>query len=128
MSKKALIIDDSSSNIKVLVNLLKLENVESVTLNNPLDLEATLATLDTLDVIFLDLEMPELDGYEVLEILHASPFAKVPVVAYTVHVSEMNAMRSKGFHSFLGKPLNAEEFPKQLARILKNEPVWSLPR
>jgi CheY-like chemotaxis protein len=128
MSKKALIIDDSSSNIKVLVNLLKLENVESVTLNNPLDLEATLSGLDKLDVIFLDLEMPELDGYEVLEILHASRFAKVPVVAYTVHVSEMNAMRAKGFHSFLGKPLNAEEFPKQLARILKNEPVWSLPR
>jgi CheY-like chemotaxis protein len=128
MSKKALIIDDSSSNIKVLVNLLKLESVEAVTLNNPLDLEATLSGLDKLDVIFLDLEMPELDGYEVLEILHASRFAKVPVVAYTVHVSEMNAMRAKGFHSFLGKPLNAEEFPKQLARILKNEPVWSLPR
>jgi CheY-like chemotaxis protein len=128
MSKKALIIDDSSSNIKVLVNLLKLESVEAVTLNNPLDLEDTLSGLDKLDVIFLDLEMPELDGYEVLEILHASRFAKVPVVAYTVHVSEMNAMRSKGFHSFLGKPLNAEEFPKQLARILKNEPVWSLPR
>ena len=128
MSKKALIIDDSSSNIKVLVNLLKLESVEAVSLINPLELEATLAGLDKLDVIFLDLEMPDLDGYEVLEILHASRFAKVPVVAYTVHVSEMNAMRSKGFHSFLGKPLNAEEFPKQLARILKNEPVWSLPR
>ena len=128
MSKKALIIDDSSSNIKVLVNLLKLEGVEAVPLNNPLELETTLSGLDTLDVIFLDLEMPDLDGYEVLEILHQSRFAKVPVVAYTVHVSEMNAMRAKGFHSFLGKPLNAEEFPKQLARILKNEPVWSLPR
>jgi CheY-like chemotaxis protein len=125
---KALIIDDNPSNLKVLVNLLKLESVEAVTLSDPLQLEAMLSGLDKLDVIFLDLEMPDLDGYEVLDLLRESRFVKVPVVAYTVHISEMNAMRAKGFHSFLGKPLNAEEFPRQLARILKNEPVWSLPR
>ena len=124
----ALVIDDNPSNVKVLVNLLRLEGVNTSQLTEPLDLEAVLDDLDHLDVIFLDLEMPHMDGFQALELLQRSRFERVPVVAYTVHISEINATREVGFHSFLGKPLNAEKFPDQLARILHGEHVWSLPR
>jgi CheY-like chemotaxis protein len=77
-------------------------------------------------VIFLDLEMPGIDGYPMLSYLkNDDRFNNVPVVAYTVHMSEMNVARQKGFHSFLGKPLDADLFPEQLAAILRGEHVWT---
>jgi hypothetical protein len=48
-------------------------------------------------------------------------------VAYTVHVSEINTVYQMGFHSFLGKPLDSDLFPDQLARILRGERVWATP-
>jgi hypothetical protein len=44
---------------------------------------------------------------------------------YSVHASEINRARDMGFHSCLGKPLNADDFPEQLARILRGERVWA---
>jgi two-component system cell cycle response regulator DivK len=69
--------------------------------------------------------MPGLNGYDVLAQLRTDMlFQTVPVVAYTVHVSEINAAHEKGFDSFIGKPLDPDRFPDQLARILRGEPVW----
>jgi two-component system, cell cycle response regulator DivK len=69
--------------------------------------------------------MPGLNGYQVIEALKADArFASVPFVAYTVHISEIQAAHQRGFDGFLGKPLNADKFPDQLARILKGEQVW----
>jgi CheY-like chemotaxis protein len=79
------------------------------------------------DVVFLDLEMPDIDGYAVLEILKSdNRFDTVPIVAHTVHFGEINNAQHVGFHSFLGKPLNIDRFPDQLARILIGEHVWAL--
>ncbi len=122
----ALVIDDNTNNIGVLAELLRLEGVKVTTIQNPLKIDEALE--QPVDIIFLDLEMPEMDGYEVLGHFKADArLAGVPVVAYTVHVSEMITARQMGFHSFLGKPLDADKFPKQLERILQGERVWSMP-
>jgi twitching motility two-component system response regulator PilH len=79
------------------------------------------------DVIFLDLEMPYIDGYEALDMFKANPtWQNVPVVACTVHVSEFHAARDKPFHSFIGKPLNADQFTEHLKKILSGERVWDI--
>jgi two-component system cell cycle response regulator DivK len=45
-------------------------------------------------------------------------------IAYTVHVSEISLAHKHGFDGFIGKPLDSERFPNQLARILSGEHVW----
>jgi CheY-like chemotaxis protein len=121
----ALIIDDNRGNVDVLMDLLKTQGVTCTSLSSPRQLEQTLQQLETLDVIFLDLEMPNYNGFEVLAWLQADQrFGAVPVVAYTVHTSEINEAREAGFHSFLGKPLKPQAFPDHLRRILSGEPVW----
>src|SRR5215207_10197663 len=123
----ALIIDDNASNLGVLGELLSLEGVSFTKVQDPTKFQSVSKTLSRVDVVFLDLEMPQLDGYKVLELLRAdSRYDDVPVVAYTVHVSEINVARDMGFHSFLGKPLDVDRFPDQLARILRGEPVWGI--
>jgi len=83
-----------------------------------------LDSIEKLDVIFLDLELPNYDGVEILTHLKSKPqLAGVPIVAYTVHNSEIDAARKVGFHSFLGKPLSMKKFPDQLQKILAGTPV-----
>lgn len=121
----ALIIDDNSKNLNILAQLLSKQGVNATTVSHPNQLPAALETLRRVDVVFLDLEMPGKDGFEVCEMLRSDPqFEGVPIVAYSVHVSEINTAYQRGFDGFLGKPLDADKFPDQLARILKGEPVW----
>ena len=123
----ALIIDDDANNLGIMTEMLAVEGVTATTVQNPTQVEGILKSLARLDIVFLDLEMPGLNGYDVLTRLRASSKAvSVPVVACTVHLNEMNNAHRMGFHSFLGKPLDADKFPEQLARILKGEHVWSL--
>lgn len=124
----ALIIDDNGKNIEVLARLLSMQDMSCTTVPRPVQLDAALQNIAEVDVIFLDLEMPGASGYDILERLKADArFQAVPIVAYTVHVSEITAAHRQGFHSFLGKPLDADKFPEQLARILNGQPVWETP-
>lgn len=123
--RHALIIDDNAKNVDVLARLLAAQRITSTQVHDPLDLEATIESMNQLDLVFLDLEMPHFNGYEVLDWLKSDArFQHVPVVAYTVHVSEINVAHQHGFDGFLGKPLRYDRFPEQLQRILNGEQVW----
>jgi two-component system, cell cycle response regulator DivK len=122
----ALIVDDNAKNVDVLARLLAMEGVTATRIGNPTHLPQTLTNISEVDVVFLDLEMPGQDGYQILEMLKADArFSTTPIVAYTVHVSEITVAHKLGFHSFLGKPLDSDKFPDQLAAILRGESVWS---
>jgi CheY-like chemotaxis protein len=121
----ALIIEDNANNMSVLALLLGEQGVSNTPVNHPRDLDSVLEAEGKIDVVFLDIEMPELNGYDVLEKLKLDKrFRNVPIVACTVHVSEINVAQQLGFHSFIGKPINSDKFPEQLSRILTGEPVW----
>lgn len=121
--KQALVIDDNAQNMRVLTQLLSRQDVSCTGVLNPIELHNLVSTFDSIDVVFLDLEMPGLDGYTVMEMLR-DYFGDIPIIAYTVHVSEMNTVRDSGFDGFLGKPLDNTRFPDQLARIFRGESVW----
>jgi CheY-like chemotaxis protein len=128
MSAQAVIIDDNPKNVNVLARLLSNEGLSSVQITNPAKLDAALEHAENIKVIFVDLEMPGTNGYQILTQLKADVrFQSVPVLAYTVHVSEINVAHERGFDGFLGKPLDADNFPDQLARILSGEAVWETP-
>ena len=125
---QALIIDDNPTNILVLQQLLQMEDVASIAISTMKDLPYQLDSIRNVDVVFLDLEMPVLNGFEAVEMLKAHPnFTDSRVIAYSVHVSELHSAMGMGFDGFLGKPLNAEAFPEQLAGILNGETITYLP-
>jgi two-component system sensor histidine kinase BarA len=120
---QALIIDDNVRNLKVLSQLLFKNGASCIEVGDPRQLASILPNLEQVDVVFLDLEMPGLDGFSAKELLR-SYLGDTPIIAYTVHVSEIDAVRQSGFDGFLGKPLDSSRFPDQFARILRGEPVW----
>ncbi len=124
----ALIIDDNSNNILVLQQLLNIEGIDVAKLPTANNLVAQLNALPALDIIFLDLELPGVNGYTALDILRAHPHAaQAKIVAYSVHISELHSVIDMGFDGFIGKPLNSESFSDQLWRILNGEKVWYTP-
>jgi CheY-like chemotaxis protein len=123
----ALIVEDDASSVDVLIDLFRQLKVSYTTLFDNRNVVPMMQQLGKVDVVFLDLEMPNNNGYEVLSAIREIPeFAAIPVVAYTSHNSEMANARDAGFHSFLGKPLRGKEFAEQLAKILNHESVWAV--
>jgi len=123
----ALIIDDNRMNIDVLKMLLEAEGVQAVVMESPRNIATALETVEAVDVVFLDVEMPNYNGFVVLQDLKKYEMLnEASFVAYTVHTSEIDVARRAGFNSFLGKPLNVRRFPEQLKRILNREEVWEI--
>lgn len=125
---RVLVIEDDETSVFVLQNLLEQLNIAlDVVLHGPNMLDQ-IRQLPRVNAIFLDLEMPRLNGYEILTLLKTVPELEgVPVIAYTTHISHMGEARVAGFSGFLGKPLNRQRFPRQMARILEGEAVWDVP-
>lgn len=66
-----------------------------------------LARKNEFDVILMDIQMPEIDGYEVTRILRSEKFKK-PIIALTAHAMLEERLRSKavGCEAHVTKPLN----------------------
>lgn len=70
------------------------------------------------DVIFMDIQMPEMDGFEALSILKDNGYGK-PIVALSAHVMkhQVEACLQKGFTSFLSKPLTISKLTNALMEL-----------
>jgi len=123
----AVIVEDDKPSAEVLVDLLEQLQINYTVLFDSDSVASMLCQLGKVDVVFLDLEMPNSTGYQVLAAIQSVPdLARIPVVAYTSHISEMSQARKHGFHSFLGKPLRGKVFGELLTKILDNQPVWDV--
>lgn len=123
----AILIDDDINNLMVLQEMLSYQGISYTAIQDSTKVEATLPTLGDIDLIFLDLEMPDIDGYQLFEILRSYPeLDDVPIIACTVHTGEFHNARDMGFHSFISKPLNIHHFPEQIQNILAGSPVWDI--
>jgi len=86
-------------------------------------------SLPQVDLVLMDIFLPEADGYEALNTLRNHPrFEKTLIVAVTADASVDNMRRAQGagFDGFIGKPLDPDRFPSQIRRVLQGEAVWEV--
>lgn len=86
-------------------------------------------TLPHIDLILMDIFLPEEDGYQVHKRLRAHQrFKNTLIVAVTADVSEKNMKRAReaGFDGFIGKPIDPDRFPNQIRNILQGAEIWEL--
>jgi CheY-like chemotaxis protein len=120
----ALIIDDDAFNLEVLQRLLAAEHLSSTAVQDVNELQSAINSAAQIDVLFLDLEMPRMDGYKVFAVLRNRLGTQTPIIACTVHSNEMSSVRELGFQGFISKPLDHKRFPGLLKSILGGEQVW----
>ena len=79
---------------------------------------------DLPDIIFLDMNMPRMDGKQCLrEFKKNDALAKIPVVIYSTHKSEMIVKETAllGANYYLKKPIKPEELYNSITLILSTE-------
>jgi CheY-like chemotaxis protein len=124
-NKKALIVDDNWTNLKILSLALESVNMRVRALGNGRDTYAILEKAceegNPFDVCILDIQMPDISGYEVAQMIRTSkkPCADIPLMALS---SLMNGDSKKcehlGFDGFLSKPFQRRKLYNMLERIL----------
>ena len=79
---------------------------------------------DTFDMIFMDIMMPEMNGYEVTETIRSIPDRqdahRIPIIAMTANAfaEDVQASLDAGMNGHLSKPIVMEEVVKAIARNL----------
>jgi len=75
------------------------------------------------DVMFLDLQLPDGNGLEVLRVMHAERNPTVVVVLTNYpHAQYERRARATGAHAFLNKARDIFKIPSLLAALMTNEP------
>jgi chemotaxis family two-component system response regulator PixG len=73
------------------------------------------------DLILLDLQLPNVDGYSVCKFLRdSSVFEKTPIIILTAHNTVVDRVRAKqvGATAFLGKPPQSQELLQMVQKYL----------
>jgi CheY-like chemotaxis protein len=81
------------------------------------------------DIILLDIHVYPLNGFEMLSMLRQHPrFRHARVVALTASVmnEEVHQLKTAGFDGVIAKPIDMDQFPILLERILNGENVWTI--
>ncbi|MCB2195238.1 MAG: response regulator [Bacteroidetes bacterium] len=119
-----LIVDDVSTHLLLLQNILEQEGYTILTYSDP-NMALDAVYLNSIDVILLDLMMPDLDGFEFLDRIKQdkkiSDIHVIVISAKTDSWSMKNAM-DKGAFDYLTKPINIHDLKNKVrAAITKKE-------
>jgi CheY-like chemotaxis protein len=117
---KILIIEDNPENMQLIVYLLHAFGHTPIEAENG-EIGLKLAQDNLPDLILCDLQMPDMDGYEVIRRLKLDPkLVAVPVVAVTAYamVGDRDKVLATGFNGYIPKPINPETFVKEIEKYL----------
>ncbi len=130
MSKKRLHIflvdDDADDRLLFQEAMSEVDPMAKLSLADGCDMLVKLAKveMDKPDMIFLDLNMPGLNGFECLdEIKNKEHFGNVPVIIYSTSANpdQVKKTYTKGANLYMQKPSNYEDIKKLMNKILTTD-------
>ena len=127
---RILIVDDEPGNVQLLQRILVREGYRRVTgLSNPREAMAVIDE-DRLDVVLLDLHMPVVDGYQILESITTSldPARRtLPVIVLTADATPEARRRAltSGAADFITKPFDVVEVALRIRNTLERHQLHS---
>lgn len=118
---KILIVDDQSSNIRLMETLLQAEGYQTISASNGRE-ALTLAAVEKPDLILLDIMMPDMDGFEAVKHLKADPLSQsIPVIMITALDDQETKLRAleAGAEEFLTKPVVRVDLTMRVRNLLR---------
>lgn len=116
-SRRVLVVDDNAIAADALVRLLTALECNAVSAYSAASARASLAT--EVDLILLDIGMPDMDGYEFIRILRNEMGLTTPIIALTGYGSSEDQKKAleAGFTAHLTKPIGVEDLRGMLANL-----------
>jgi HAMP domain-containing protein/signal transduction histidine kinase/CheY-like chemotaxis protein len=110
--KKVLIVDDDVRNIFALTSILEQYQMQVLYAENGRDGIATLEANPEIELVLMDIMMPEMDGYETMRcIRQISQFISLPIIALTAKAMQGDREKciAAGASDYIPKPVNMEQ-------------------
>ncbi|HEX6497043.1 MAG TPA: response regulator, partial [Acidobacteriaceae bacterium] len=117
VGKKVLVVDDDVRNIFALSSVLERRGMSVLMAGTGREAIATIESTPDLGIVLMDIMMPEMDGYETMQVIRENPqFRRLPIIALTAKA--MKGDREKclqaGASEYLAKPVNTEQLLSSL--------------
>jgi CheY-like chemotaxis protein len=119
--KRILVVDDSATNNILVENILKEQGYDITIITNGKDALKHVATNET-DVMLLDIMMPKMNGYEVLEQLKKDKkLTEIPVIVITAKVESKDVKKALelGAVDYIKKPIDIDELLSRVDMAIK---------
>ncbi|MDR2763311.1 MAG: response regulator [Planctomycetaceae bacterium] len=127
---RVLLVEDNKVNVLVAKAMLEKMDIKVTVAENGeialnrLEESATSGLNPVFDLVFLDIQMPVMDGFETIKRIRSNPrYSEVPVVALTAHAfaEEIQKCFDHGMNGHLAKPIDIHALQKNLNKFLLHE-------
>jgi len=121
---RLLVVEDNRVNQIVITSVLHKMGIDSTIANNGKEALSALSGSQSFDMVLMDCQMPEMDGYEATHRIRNGEGGKevrnIPIIAMTANAmeSDRKACKDAGMNDFLTKPLNRTLLKEKLR-------IWS---
>jgi two-component system cell cycle response regulator DivK len=119
---RILYIEDNFDNRILIKRVLEAEGYTVIEAENG-QAGLDLAKSSSPDLILMDINLPDIDGYEcTIRLRKTQAPIKIPIVALTANVLEGDRQKAidAGCDGYIAKPIDVDELPNQIATHLKN--------
>ncbi|MBN2466663.1 MAG: response regulator [Deltaproteobacteria bacterium] len=116
-----LLVDDTRLNRELAKDVLELAGYHVIEAEDGKE-ALEFARADTPDMILLDIELPDMSGFEVIGQLKGDPLTRdIAVVALTAHSKpdDETLFFNAGFAGYISKPINIKGFAQTVAEFMK---------
>lgn len=121
---RVLIVEDQPLNQQLAQKLIRDFGFASeLSVNGKAALDILRSSTEPFDVILMDLQMPEMDGYDTTRIIREKLRLTTPIIALTAHSSagEREKCLDLGMNDYLVKPFRAQELYFKIASVIRKQ-------
>ncbi len=110
--RKVLVVDDDVRNIFAVSSVLERRGMKVLSAGTGREAIATIETTPDLAIVLMDIMMPEMDGYETMQVIRQNQaLRRLPIIALTAKAMKGDRERclEAGASEYLAKPVNTEQ-------------------
>ena len=112
IGRKVLVVDDDVRNIFALSSVLERRGMTVLTAGTGREAIGIIESTPDLGVVLMDIMMPEMDGYETMQVIRQNPqLHRLPIIALTAKamMGDREKCLEAGASEYLAKPVNTEQ-------------------
>ncbi|WP_209121048.1 substrate-binding domain-containing protein [Alkalihalobacillus sp. BA299] len=127
---RLLYIEDNESNLHLVKNIIKSHPSYTLLTARTGQEGLKIAAKEDIDLILLDINLPDIDGYEVFNSLKTDVLTRdIAIIAVSANAmpQDIQYTLGKGFDNYLSKPINVREFLETISETVNNTFQQNIP-